>query len=174
MVLHPGSIEGHVRGPLPPQANPRGQATRGTSGNKGGTSYQHLLKLFKQLHFDFSKCNVYTVDIRIVRDTYGTTHFCLPPPDPGNQNCCALGPRTVVLNSLGGYNAQDSLRTAAPVSISSVCPLEIDTHPPSILAVGQERQPPPHQAWRGALPSPAAAHADGCPCMLCTPFTRCA
>ena len=33
---------------------------------------------------------------------------------------------------------------------------------------------PPHQAWREALLSPSAAPADGCPCMLCTPFARCA
>ena len=112
------------------------------------TSYQHFLKLLKQFHFDFSKCNVYTVGIRIIRDTYGTTHFCPPPLNPGK--CCALGPGTGVLNSLGGSNSQYSLRTAAPVSVSSVCPLEIDTHSLSILAVGQERQP--HPTRRGGKP----------------------
>lgn len=77
-----------------------------------------------------------------------STHFWTHPRPRESELLCLRSQNWCFILSWG-FNAQYSLTTTAAVSISSVCPLEIYTHLPSIPAVSQERQSLLHPGLEG-------------------------
>lgn len=116
MLLYPGSAEAHMGAFERPKSQPSSPASEPRiSGGRGGTRYQHLLKLPSSFTSASSKCTIYPTS-----ESPGTL-----PPDLEGQNH-AWGSISKVLKSPIDSNAWSSLITTALVHVASVCPLEMD------------------------------------------------